>query len=172
MLFRSPIEHDASSTRWCLECKISVGLSFAGEKNWTKHTESAAHQANARKAAAVPTKKISSFFTKIVMPTPSSSASTSALIPTHLNPKLLIHQPLRPAPDDLHPINFGEALNTSTTLLNRFKGAINSLPLAVPVGINSTIWLHFQGILHGLLRCGECNLVVSDCMLLFRKSTQ
>ena len=74
-------------------------------------------------------------------------AGTSALVPTHLFPKLPIHQPLRPAPlpGDLHPVEFGEALSTSTTLLNRFKAAINSLPLAVPVGINSDDLAAFSG---------------------------
>ncbi|EDR02591.1 uncharacterized protein LACBIDRAFT_332175 [Laccaria bicolor S238N-H82] len=68
---QEPSEHNASSTRWCPECKISVGLSFAGEKNWTQHVDSAAHKTNVRQAAAIPTKKISSFFTKTVTPTAS-----------------------------------------------------------------------------------------------------
>ena len=38
---------------------------------------------------------------------------------------------------DLHPVKFGEALSTSSTLLNQFKAAINLLPLAIPIGINS-----------------------------------
>ncbi|KIK01958.1 hypothetical protein K443DRAFT_97763, partial [Laccaria amethystina LaAM-08-1] len=129
------------------ECKISVGLSFAGGKNWARHTQSPARKTNARKSAAVPTKKISTFFTKIVMPTASSSTSTSALIPTRLFLKLPIHRPLQPAhpPGDLHTVRFGEASSTSTTLLNRFKAAIDLLPLAVPVGINSDDLAAFSG---------------------------
>ena len=41
--------------------------------------------------------------------------------------------------------------------------------LLYSLGLIPMIWLHFQGILHGLFWCGACNLVVSDCMLLFRK---
>ncbi|KIK05233.1 hypothetical protein K443DRAFT_675348 [Laccaria amethystina LaAM-08-1] len=144
---KEPPEHDASSTRWCLECKISIGLSFAGEKNWTQHIDSAAHKTNARKAAAIPSKRISSFFTKTATPTASSSTHTSALVPIHIFPKLPIRQPFHPAPlpGDLHPIEFGETLSARTTLLNRFKAAIDSLPLSVPMGINSDDLAAFSG---------------------------
>ena len=142
---QEPTKHNAWGTWWYLECKIFVGLSFAGKNYWTQHTESAAHETNAQKARAVPTKKISSSL-KITKPTPSSLASTSALIPTHIFLKLPIHQPLWPAPlpGDLHPVKFGEALSTSSTLLNQIKAAINSLPLAILVGINSDDWATFS----------------------------
>ena len=87
------------------------------------------------------------FFTKTITPTASSSTSTLALIPTHLLPKLPIHPPLRLAflPGDLPPVKLGEALSASTTLLNWFKAAIDSLPLVVPVGIDSDKLAAFSG---------------------------
>jgi hypothetical protein len=48
-------------------------------------------------------------------------------------------------PGDLHPIEFGETLSARTTLLNRFKAAIDSLPLSVPMGINSDDLAAFSG---------------------------
>ncbi|EDR03916.1 uncharacterized protein LACBIDRAFT_331070 [Laccaria bicolor S238N-H82] len=70
---KEPSEYDTSSTQWCPECNITIGLSFTGEKNWTKHVDSAAHKTNVCKAAAILTTKISLFFTKKVTPTASSS---------------------------------------------------------------------------------------------------
>jgi len=112
-----------------------------------QHIDSAAHKTNARKAAAIPTKKISSFFTKTVTPTASSSTSTLALVPAHLFPKLPIRQPLQLAPllSDLHPVKFGEEASDPTTLLNWFKAAIDSLPLVVPIGIDSDDLAAFSG---------------------------
>ena len=75
----------------------------------------------------------------------------SALIPTYLFPKLPIHQPLQPAPlpGNLHPVKSGEALSTSSMLLNQFKQQSTHCLLPYPLGSSLIIWLHFQGILHG-----------------------
>ena len=81
------------------------------------------------------------------MPTASSLTSTSALIPIHLFPKLLICQPLQltPLPSDLHPVKFGEEASDPTMLLNQFKAAIDSLPLVISIGINSDDLAAFSG---------------------------
>ncbi|EDR01766.1 uncharacterized protein LACBIDRAFT_333030 [Laccaria bicolor S238N-H82] len=128
------------------ECNITLGLSFASEKDWTKHVDSTAHKTNVCKAAAILTTKISSFFTKKVTPTASSSTSTS-LTPIHLFPTIPNRGPVRLAPlsNDPHPITLGEVSSTHITLLNRFKAAINALPLVIPIGINSEDLAAFSG---------------------------
>lgn len=85
----------------------------------------------------------------MVTPTASSSTSTSSLLPTRIfsNLKLPNRQPVQPAslPGDPHPVTFGEVSTTPVTLLNKFKAAIDALPLDVPVGVNSDDLAAFSG---------------------------
>ena len=85
-----PLQFTSSSTRYCPECKIDVGLSFAGEINWKAHITSSAHIENVKKAAAIPSKTLLSYFNKKATSSPlEAPRSSSTLGPFRLSSSLM-----------------------------------------------------------------------------------
>ncbi|PBK91268.1 hypothetical protein ARMGADRAFT_1031938 [Armillaria gallica] len=136
---------NASSLRFCPECKHNICITFGGETNWIVHLKGHEHLKN---AAPLRSNTITKFFPK------KTSSSLSEKIPKPITetktaltaPPLLLQQPIPPP-----------SLDPALVLIEQIRDCTQFLPEAMLLGTLQDRLVHFSGDL-----CTEMEALGAD----------